>query len=357
VGWDVRRSRLGSLLGRLPLLTRLLLANAFVVVAGAVLGTLTTRALTERSTLTLMALFVGLGVGLSLLLNYVVLRVTLRPLTDLSSAVDRVRNGQTLLRAPLATGQDPDIARLVRSLNTMLDRLAAHTATIDANREQLRALSSKVITAQEEERKRIARELHDDTSQSLATLLIALERMDSAIPMELTDLKTRLASARDLTTETIDGLRALVVDLRPLLLDDLGLVPAIRWYAGHRLSPEGIDLEFEAPDDLPRLSAEAETALFRIAQEAIHNIVKHADASTVRVRLSGEEGVTLQVVDDGQGFQGESVRDQDGAVHLGLFGVRERAAAIGGRLEVSSVPGKGTEIRVHLPAESGPAHV
>jgi two-component system sensor histidine kinase UhpB len=282
-----------------------------------------------------------------------VLRVTLRPLTDLSSAVDGVRDGETSLRAPLAVSQDPDIARLVQSLNTMLDRLASHTATIEANREQLRALSAKVITAQEEERKRIARELHDDTSQSLASLLIALERMDGAIPPELTDLKNRLASARDLTAETIDGLRALVVYLRPLLLDDLGLVPAIRWYAGNRLGPEGIDLEFHAPDDLPRISPEAETALFRIAQEAINNIVKHADASTVRVSLLAEDGVTLLIEDDGLGFEGASVLDEEGSAHLGLFGIHERAAAIGGALAVESSPGVGTTIRVHLPAETG----
>jgi two-component system sensor histidine kinase UhpB len=294
------RVRLGWDSLRVPLLTRLLLANALVVAVGAVAGTLITRALADRSSLALMALFVLVGTGLSLLLNYVVLRVTLRPLTDLSSAVDGVRDGETSLRAPLAVSQD-----------------------------------------------------HDDTSQSLASLLIALELMDGAIPPELTDLKNRLASARDLTAETIDGLRALVVYLRPLLLDDLGLVPAIRWYAGNRLGPEGIDLEFHAPDDLPRISPEAETALFRIAQEAINNIVKHADASTVRVSLLAEDGVTLLIEDDGLGFEGASVLDEEGSAHLGLFGIHERAAAIGGALAVESSPGVGTTIRVHLPAETG----
>jgi two-component system sensor histidine kinase UhpB len=338
---------------QIPLLVRLLLANALVVAVGAVAGTLTTRALADRSSLGLIAAFVLAGMALSLLINYVVLRITLRPLTDLSTAVDSVRDGQTSLRASGAASQDPDIARLVQSLNTMLDRLASHTTTIEANREQLRALSAKVITAQEEERKRIARELHDDTSQSLATLLIALERMDSAIPPGLVDLKERLASARALTAETIDGLRALVVYLRPLLLDDLGLVPAIRWYAGNRLGPEGIDLEFEAPADPPRMSPEAETALFRIAQEAINNIVKHADASTVRISLLADGGATLLVEDDGLGFEDASVFDEDGSAHLGLFGIRERAAAIGGVVTVESSPGVGTTVRVRVPLEVG----
>ena len=353
---------------RLPILTRLLIANGAVVVLGAAVGTTLTKFLVDASAFELAVAFTIGGVLLSLALNYAVLRVALRPLSSLTSTVDGIREGHIHARAPAPSAHDPDIDRLTEALNAMLERLAAHTATIEANREQLRALSAQVITAQEEERKRIARELHDETSQSLASLLIALERIEAAIPAEMTDLKTRLASASELTRETLDGLRGLVADLRPLLLDDLGLVPAIRWYARQHLEPEGIDLDFDAPAELPRLPAPVETALFRISQEAINNIVRHADASQVRVSLScARDGdptcdghILLRIEDDGVGFvngagaanaTGFSPNGGGGQAEgrFGLFGVRERAAALGGVVEIASTPGLGTRLEVRLP--------
>ncbi len=344
---------------RLPILARLLIANGLVVVVGASIGTLLTKALVEASAFALAVIFTAAGVALSLALNYVVLRIALRPLSDLTSTVDEIRDGHLAARAPVPATQDPDITRLTDALNAMLERLAAHTATIDANREQLRALSAQVITAQEEERKRIARELHDETSQSLASLLIALERIDGAIPEDRGDLKRRLQAARELAAETLDGLRVLVADLRPLLLDDLGLIPAIRWYARQHLESQGIDVEFHLPDNLPRLPPPAETALFRIAQEAINNVVKHADASQVTICLCCQPGLPapghpewhatleLTVEDDGVGFDpGGAARNGQ---HFGLFGMRERAAALGGSLTIDSTPGAGTHIQMRLP--------
>jgi two-component system sensor histidine kinase UhpB len=348
------KKRVGTWIGRLPLMTRLLLANAVVIVAGAVIGTLATRALPDESPLSLVLLFIVAGIGLSVLLNYAVLRYTLRPLASLKTTVDQVQDGHTAVRAALGADQDPEIARLSLALNTMLDRLAAHTATIEANQGQLRALSIKVITAQEEERRRLARELHDDTSQALASLLIQLERMEGAIPEELVELKQRLESARELTLQTMDGLRLLVADLRPLVLDDLGLVPAIRWYAKNRLESEGIDVEFDADPAQPRLAPAVEIALFRIAQEAISNIVRHADASLVRLSLSCNGEVSLVVEDDGSGFDERAVVASPRGDHMGLFGIRERVAALGGRLDVASAAGRGTTLRVDLPAYEGP---
>ncbi len=341
---------MGSWVGRIPLIIRLLLANAAVIVTGAVVGTLVTRALPHESPISLALAFAMVGVALSLALNYAVLHYTLRPLSWLTTTVHQVQDGHTSVRAVLDADQDPEIARLSLALNTMLDRLAAHTQTIEANQEQLRALSIKVITAQEEERRRIARELHDDTSQALASLLIQLERMDGAIPDELVELKQRLSAARELTLQTMDGLRTLVADLRPLVLDDLGLVPAIRWYAKNRLEPEGIDLEFEADERLPRLAPEIEIALFRIAQEAISNVVRHADASLVRLSLTCNEDVRLYVEDDGAGFDEGQVQTSPSGSHMGLFGIRERVAALGGQMELSTLSGRGTTLRIQLPA-------
>ncbi len=336
-------------IGHVPILIRLLIANGLVIVAGATIGTMLTKELVELSAFELMALFTVAGATLSLAINYLVLRVTLQPLSSLTSTVDRVQDGHTSIRAPFSAYQDPDIARLTEALNTMLDRLAAHTATIEANRQQLRALSAQVISAQEEERNRIARELHDETSQSLASLLIALERMDTVIPSELAELKKRLASARELTGETLKGLRALISDLRPLLLDDLGLMPAIRWSARERLESEGIDIECHIPARIPRLPPMAETALFRITQEAITNIIKHADAGQVHIDVCMNDKLTLTIRDDGVGFNASDPPPLGVRDHLGLFGIRERATALGGEAEIVSTPGAGTTVRVTVP--------
>jgi two-component system sensor histidine kinase UhpB len=336
---------------RPPLLVRILAANAAVVLLGAVVGTILTRQLAGRSTLGLMLGFAALGVAVSLLLNYLVLRRALRPLSDLTRAVDRIEEDLAEARLPKVAGDDPDLARLTTALNTMLDRLAAHAATIDANRQSLRTLSLQVISAQEDERKRIARELHDETSQSLASLLISLERIDGVIPDDLPHLKERLRAARSLTTRAIDDLRSLVADLRPLVLDDLGLAPAIRWYASDRLEPEGIDVTVEAEPDLPRLPTHIETAVFRIAQEAISNVLSHADAGQVRVRLSRGHGLELEIEDDGIGFDSTRPVPPDSRQHMGLFGIRERAAALGGEARVESTPGEGTRVSVTIPLD------
>jgi two-component system sensor histidine kinase UhpB len=343
---------------RWPILYRLLLVNALVVAAGASAGTLLTKALVEQSAFTLAVLFTVGGVLLSIAANYAILRAALRPLSELTDTVDRVRSGSTHLRADL-DDQDPDLARLTAALNTMLDRLSLHTATIEAHREQLRALSAQVITAQEDERKRIARELHDETSQSLASLIIALERIEAIIPEELAEARRRLASTRELAHDTLAGLRGLVVDLRPMVLDDLGLVSAIRWYAVSHLEREGVDTSFVA-EEIPRLPSRVETALFRIAQEAVNNVVKHADATQVTIRLNLEPAepaqikhLTLSIEDDGHGFEvdrfGQS--GDDPLSRLGLFGIQERVAALGGQVTIESAPGKGTRLHVQIPLD------
>jgi two-component system sensor histidine kinase UhpB len=337
---------------RPPLLTRILAANAVVVLLGAVAGTLVTKSLADESTLGLVLGFAALGVALSLLINYIVLRRTLRPLSELTRAVGRIHDDLSGAPLPVTPGNDPDLDRLTLALNTMLDRLAVHAATIEANRRSMRALSLEVISAQEEERKRIARELHDETSQSLASLLISLERIDSAIPDDLPHLKDRLRAARGLTRRALDDLRAVVADLRPLVLDDLGLAPAIRWYATDRLEAVGIDVTVEAEANLPRLPASVETAVFRIAQEAISNVLNHADAGQVRIRLACGEDLRLEVDDDGIGFDAVLPPPPDGRQHMGLFGIRERAAALGGVATVESTPGEGTRVRVAIPLQA-----
>jgi two-component system sensor histidine kinase UhpB len=322
-----------------------------MIVLGAAVGTTLTKMLVDLSAFTLATMFTVAGVALSLILNYIVLRMALQPLSTLTSAVGHIYDGDVILEIPPV--DHPDLAPLTQALNTMLHRLTVHTATIEANRQKLRTLSSQVISAQEDERNRIARELHDETCQSLISLLIALDRINAVTPRELTDLKTRISSARQLTSETLDGLRLLVADLRPSLLHDLGLIPAIRSYASERLEPLGVDVEFDLPSQLPRLPTRLETILFRISQEAISNIIKHAEASHVSITLTYDHDLSLLIEDDGVGFE-VNENAPSSAEHMGLFGVRERAAAVGGQAEIGSSPGRGTILRVTIPLEDEP---
>ena len=334
---------------RVPILVRALIANGLIVVLGASIGTTLTKALVDLSAFTLAVMFTVVGVALSLVINYLVLRIILQPLALLTDTVDQIQNGHTSLPVPLSKNPDPDIARLSEALNTMLERLAAHTSIIETNRQQLHALSAQVITAQEEERNRIARELHDETSQSLASLLIALKRIDEALPTDLFTLKQQLSSAHELATETLEGLHVLIADLRPPLLDDLGLLPAIRWYVRQRLESQGVDVIFDTPNELPRLTRTSETALFRISQEAVNNIVKHADASEVHLNLTVNGELTLSIHDDGVGFKVDDYSPILAVEHLGIFGIRERAAALGGEAKITSTLGKGTSLRINVP--------
>jgi len=219
-------------------------------------------------------------------------------------------------------------------------------------REQLRGeLLEKVITAQEEERKRIARDLHDDTSQALSALMYSLEAAEATCAT--LEVKPALAAMRQQATQIIEGVHKLIFDLRPSILDHLGLFVALRWYAETRLEPAGIRLRLEEKGALRRLSPQAETALFRVAQEAINNIVKHAGARNVRAVFDCRDGVvSIDMEDDGIGFDmAEVARSTDQKRGLGLVGMQERIGLLGGEISISSTPGAGTHISIRVPAE------
>ncbi len=330
----------------LPILGRLLLGNSAVIIVGAIGGTLFTHYLGDlniEADFWLIGLFSTLGILLSLIVNYWIVKTTLRPVRELREAVDQVQ-AKHGIRVSLTSDSDPDLVQLAVAINSMLDRMEKRSA-------QLRALSERAINAQEDERRRIARGLHDDTGQALSTLIIDLERLETALPADAPDLRQRLAETRQLAVRTLDDLRKVVYDLRPTMLDDLGLASAIRWYARAKLDEAAIRLKFEPLDETMRLTPELETALFRIAQEAINNIVRHAEAKSVTVRFGREDGyVCLEVEDNGCGFDVASVTGQ--ALRLrrfGLLGIQERADLVGGEATLDSEPGRGTCLRVRLP--------
>ncbi len=212
-------------------------------------------------------------------------------------------------------------------------------------------LLRKVITAQEEERKRMARELHDDTSQALTALLYAAE--EAAGLNDIAEVQRMLQNMRGLAQKTLDGVHKLIFDLRPSMLDHLGLVPALRWFAQSRLEACNIRLEVEEGNLPRRLPPAVETALFRVVQEAVTNIAKHALARNVRIALGITAGVaSVTVEDDGVGFDlVELTLSPDSGRGLGLLGMRERVQLLGGELNIDTAPGQGTRMDVFVPME------
>lgn len=217
---------------------------------------------------------------------------------------------------------------------------------------ELRATVAKVITAQEEERRRIGRELHDEAVQLISTATMRVGDIERRTPGQLVDLRRSLGELRELLTDALWEIRKIIVDLRPSDLDDLGLAPAVAAHARSHLEAAGIAVEMRLPRKLERLSPEIETAVFRIAQEAVHNIARHAHARKAVVALERRNGdLVLQVEDDGRGFEPAALKRADQRGGLGLTGMRERAALLGGILEVQSRPGAGTLVRAVIPIE------
>ncbi|MBI3988272.1 MAG: HAMP domain-containing protein, partial [candidate division NC10 bacterium] len=330
------------------------------------------EALAPAFTMERRLFFVGtLTILLALLFAWGVARSVTKPLGVLTQAAQWIARGD--LDEPIPPLGEDEIGRLARSfdqmrmtLKTSLETIAQgkrdlekrvqeRTRELEVLYEELRRkeelrgeLLKKVITAQEEERRRIARELHDETSQALATLLLSIETGVSAAPGEV---KEKLHRMKAMADRTLDSIHRLIFDLRPSVLDDLGLASALRWSAESRLEPMGIDLSFEVLGLERRLPPEIETTLFRIGQEAISNIARHAEAEGVRITVEfGEQIVRLQVEDDGKGFDPEEItRFVEGARGLGLLGMKERAALLEGTLTIHSEPGKGTRVTVEVP--------
>jgi len=207
-------------------------------------------------------------------------------------------------------------------------------------------LLRKLILAQEEERKRIARELHDETSQDLAVFLLSIETSASGASGELKDGFLRM---KTMANRALDSIHRLIYDLRPSVLDDLGLSSALRWIAENRLEAMGIDVSIDIVGAERRVKPEVETCLFRIGQEAISNIAKHAEANAVKITLHyGCGSILLEVEDNGKGFELKSVLTS-AEKSLGLLGMKERASLLNGNLSVISTPQTGTRIRVEIP--------
>ncbi len=338
-------SNLRTHIHRLPIFHRIAIGNSLIIIIGAIGGTLLTHHLSDRATnLWLIISFASLGITMSLITNFWIIKTGLHPLHKLCKLVNLTQEGQIGLGTYSLKDTDPDVSQVADTLNSMVNQLEERNL-------QLRALSERAINAQEEERKRIARSLHDDTAQALSMLIINLERLEKRLPVGDSNLQPKLESARQLATHTLEELRAVIHGLRPTMLDDLGLVPAIRWYARSNLEEAGIRVKVHGPDESMALSSHLKTTLFRTAQEAINNISRHAEAKSAVITLcQNKDKVCLLVEDDGRGFDvaqtsGQALRLQQ----LGLLGIQERAELVGGDVSMDSIPGHGARLRVCVP--------
>lgn len=243
----------------------------------------------------------------------------------------------------IPSGRDHDQRDdLLPALREQYERLLQR---LEANEREFRRLGRAVWRVQEDEQRRLARELHDGIGQNLTALkhrLVQLQLGFGVTPEQRTQLDAAIALCSDTLTDT----RELSRLLRPQVLDDLGLGPALQWLARSQRESSGMEVTVEI-DSLPPLDGDVQTLLFRVAQEALNNAAKHADARSVLLRLVARSGLLqLQVVDDGRGCDPDAALRSGGS---GLGGMRERLRLYDGRLEIHSAPGAGTRLRAVVP--------
>jgi two-component system sensor histidine kinase UhpB len=314
---------------RLPLLWRVFAINAFLLAVATLL-----LAVTPVTIHAPIALLEGLDlvVGLVVMLaaNFLLLRHTLSPLDRLIErmrTVDVLQPGQ---RLPESGGVEA--SALVRGYNQMLDRLES----------ERRDSGQRALRAQEAERLRIARGLHDEVGQVLTGVLLQLDSL------AVDENRDQIEETKQAVRQTLEEVRRIAQELRPEMLEHLGLVSALTELTGKFAEQSGIHLIRGFTEPLPRLSDEAEIAIYRVAQESLTNVARHAQASQVEVMLEpGPDSVVLRVVDDGCGLPGMTTSLNG---HGGLRGMRERALLVGGALAIKRSDTGGVEVRLEVPA-------
>lgn len=338
------KSRFINKLKSLSISEKIIFGNSFIIIMGAIAGTLITRHLTNKAADPLLIVaFASVGVLVSVISNIIILNSALKPLDDIIHLVNQLQKSPHNIEVKIQH-PDPDMLQLVEVLNSLVTEVQKRNL-------ELQALSKQAIHAQEDERKRIAQSLHDDTGQALSSLIFNLERIEHRLSDDQEELRIKIASCRALASDTLRELRKIMLGLRPSILDDLGLIPAIRWYGRSNLEEAGIQFEFSEPTDLPPLPNWVTVSLFRIAQEAINNIIHHSRASAVKLSLdNGDSELILTVTDNGIGFKvDENNQEAIAHQHWGILGMRERAETMNAKFEIESNPGKGTTIRIRVP--------
>jgi signal transduction histidine kinase len=322
-----------------PLYWKLLIANGAIVLL-AVLATSLAAHLKPASSLLGVAGPVSVGaVIISVIVNALVVKLALDPLERLTDAVRRAEGGDYAARAELSPVADRNLVQLVSTFNAMLDSVAEY-------RRRLRALTVRDLNQHEAQRSQLSHDLHDGTAQSLAALLFQLK-----VARTTTDAAERDALLADVSSQLVDAiedLRAIAQDLRPQTLDMLGISPALETYARSLSERTGFPVAVSVAPLDGLLEPDTELSLYRLVQEALLNVVQHANATSASVTVEHDGARVLALIrDNGRGFDADAAF-RNGAT-TGLFGMRERAAHAGGTLGVRSGEGKGTEIRLEFP--------
>jgi two-component system sensor histidine kinase UhpB len=319
---------------RKNLLTQVLITNLVLMVAAAVATTLAANGNLDLGEDPTSALVLGIAVALAILANVSMVQRRFRPLERLVDEMERadiMRPGANL-RQPAPIEGPEEVERLHHAFRRMLERLEA----------ERRRASSAALSAQEEERARIARDLHDEVNQSLTGLLLRLEAARNAAPPELA---RELADTKALAAQAMDELLALAHQLRPTALDDMGLKAALAGHVRQLRRGGELNADFDAAGDFMAIPEDVQLVVYRVAQEAISNAAQHSGAAYLHVRLERTDGrVELTVSDDGRGFTFDQA-----SRGLGIAGMRERALLVGGDLQIESRPDIGTRVRLAVP--------
>jgi two-component system, NarL family, sensor histidine kinase UhpB len=312
----------------LPLYWRVFAVNAGLLTVIAIVLIVTPVSISTPILLTEATLVIG-GLVVTIGVNAVLLRHAFAPLARLAQrmeTVDLLRPGQ---RLPVY--RDDEIGSVVATFNRMLDRL---------ERERQES-GGRVLAAQEAERVGIARDLHDEVGQVLTGVLLQLNSIAEAAP----EHEQALGEARQAVRRALDEVRRISSELRPEMLEHLGLVSALTELSTSFARVSGVAVERRFSPSLPKMTPEAELAIYRIAQESLTNTARHAHADRVTLSLeTGRDSVVLRVADDGRGFAGVPRE------HGGLRSMRERALLVGGALAIKAAPGGGVEVRLEVPA-------
>jgi two-component system sensor histidine kinase UhpB len=326
---------------RPSLLSQILALNLLMVTAGIFVASIASGLDLSISGQRWQFLILAMALLLTFLLNTLLLRRRFEPLERLLAMMERVdlsRPGRRLELDTEMPGMTTDIQRLAATFNRMLERL---------ERERRRS-GEKVLQAQEEERMRIARDLHDEVNQALTALLLRIEAAAQDAPP---GLQAELAETKVLANRAMGELLDLARQLRPTALDDHGLVAALRTHVREQDRRGPANATFWADPALGDLPPDVQVVIYRVAQESLVNAARHSGATRIEVSLESHPGaVSLLVADNGSGFA--FAEEGKG---LGLSGMRERALLVGGKFEIDSRPGKGTTVRLEVPIQEQPA--
>jgi signal transduction histidine kinase len=279
----------------------------------------------------------------------------LRPMGAMAAASQRLAEGALDTRIGDISGAD-ELRRLARGFDEMAGALETRMAReqeakrqLEASQKQLRDLTGYLQDVREQERTRIARELHDDFGQSLTILKLDLSWLKKRLPADARPMLDKLEAMGQVIDTALETMHTVTAELRPVILDDFGLAAAMEWQTGEFKNRTGLDCRIETDPDLPPVSKPMSTAVFRIFQEILTNVARHAEADRVEMRLRTENRkLVLEVQDDGRGITEAQVRD---ARSFGLVGIRERLHPFGGTVQFAGRPGRGTCVTVVIPIE------